>query len=361
MWLAVTALWLTAAPASMAVRLELQPNVRCLGEPGLREALRARGVLTARATVSLVAEPDGEGVRVRLLDEKREVLASRRLPIDAGPCGALAQTVAALARSWLDELGVKVAPRPPPPTPRPTDSVRPVEPVLEPVVEEPAPPPPPAPVAPAPVAPVPEPEAGPAPTAARAPPPLTLPVSSAAPSSSFGARWRRAMGAVVLVGGGLRGGPRDVLVGSGGVTAEWGFFEPFALALDVGFDSDRSGARDPGTASAAIQWGSLLVRGSLFGPKGGGLTVSLGAGVDRISATARGFSVSNNAWVLAPSASARVEWRQPIVAGLQVFVRVGLHSRFRDERFLVDNIAGPVLTVPPLTFEASLGAAWRFF
>ena len=505
MWWAVAGYLVSAAVAGDAdVALRVQPNVPCVDAPSLQRALKTRGVSVRETVLTLDVRRDGELLAVKLLGTDQQILASRRLPAAANDCALLPGTIAALTRSWLDELSAGTQPRAARERVDAGAALRTDENVarllpatdggVEPSLTR---------------------AAGSRDGGARSPlgriatlnpdggarsPPdriatlnpddgarspldrvaalnpdgganspldrvaalnadggatspldrvaalntdggatspldrvaalnadgaATSPLERAALSPDGGApspldrvavikpdagatslidriaaggvdgaasisldggavsirdadrtdaglaeptltdagtpdRWQDHQGLVALLAGGIRFGPRDAVVASGAFTAEWGFYEPFGLALDLGLDSPRTATVSPGQASASVQWGSLLARVHLIGPRRAGLTLSLGAGADRIAASATGFTATGSAELYAPSISARLEWRQPLWRGLQLFGRVGIHSRFRDEHFQIDNL-GTVLTLPPLAFETAIGLGWRFF
>jgi hypothetical protein len=378
------AVLLASSPGS--VRLAVQPHLQCIDAAKLETALRARGLSVQSSAPELSVTADGAEVVVQLRDSGKNVLASRRVQGAGADCAHVAETIAVLARTWLDESeiahrvaasGAKNGKTTPdagttyaapsrtlqdagtvrsPETPPIPPSVVSSEPAQDAgAVESPTPIVPDAGAA----AVIPEVDAGAGPIASSESTPDAGQVPSASVEAPRLEQWRKHMGAVVLAGGGLSAGYTDQLVGYGALTAEWGFWEPFALAVDLGIDSNRTGTLPQGTAAVSMQWLGLQLRAHIIGPKGAGLTVSAGAAVDRFNADKpTAFMMATGAWLFAPALTGRIEWRQPLVLGLQLFARVGVHARFLEQTFYIEH-AGNLLTVPPVDFDFSLGLGWR--
>ena len=324
----------------IVVRLALEPGLPCSLEATLPAALTAQGMAVAPdARWVLTARRVGDAVEVRLGADH-----ARRFSPGPADCPVLARAVALLVRSWVDAA-------PPPaaaPTPAPVVKAGPVgrppapaEPVVaepEPVVAEPEP--------------------------ATAPPlidaaPVPIPAArafEAAPAHALGARVRRSLS--VLLTGGATVAVADQPVGLARLAVEWGVREPWALAVDAGFQSLRGTGTADGTVRASLQWAGLSGRRAFATPSRADVHVLLGGQLIRFDAVAVGFSTRRRADVFTAGATLALDLRVPLAAGLFALARLTFQARV-PQSFSIDGV-GPVLTVPAWGLGLEAGLGWNF-
>ena len=345
------------------------------------------GAGTDESAWELSVQRDGEGLSLRMTNPKGALRAVRRLKPTNADCATLPQSVALLVKSWLamqlvvpadasnveraetvvtpkdsavarPEPNDSTAPRPetraksaarvetptkssastterPEARPAGSTSTRGGEPSVSAPVPDvlAAPPPPVEPPAPEPAAPEffidrPRPLQG--------PPPST-----------------RSFSTIVAGGGAL--GIDDTPVGMGMLTVEWGFLEPWAVAIDAGLQTERRGTDTSGGAVwVSLRWATLSLRRSFFADGIQGLHLSLGVELVHLSARAQGISKE----VLLPAAAANLEWRQALPRGLFLLARLNVQARYWPEAFT--GPAGARVFVPAWGFGLVGGIGWNF-
>jgi hypothetical protein len=131
------------------------------------------------------------------------------------------------------------------------------------------------------------------------------------------------------------------------------------VAIDLGLSTTRTGFVSPGSVSASTQWGTVSARLRFMPASRSDLLVFLGARGTHFAAASQNYFKPARADFFIAGAAAAAEWRQTLVAGLFVALRLEAQVRPGDQVFSVDAV-GPVLTVPAWGFSAVLGAGWVF-
>ncbi len=401
LWLSpVIALVLLAVPDAEAVRLELEPGLQCELGSAIGGALTEQQVKLAAASDAsawrLAVQREGEAVVLRMTNPRGVVRATRRLIPSQADCAALPRSVALLVKSWLAMRLIATEPpelaagrptrpredvRPEPGVaagpvtsgePLRADASRPVSgekiPVgsrkaqrleaglamsvaavpgatpLETHSAEPTAAPP-----------VPEPPSPPLPVELVAPAApdffISRPVARP-PRSPSG----RSLSAILAGGGALGVGDGPVALGT--ATLEWGFFEPWAVAIDAGVETERRQTEGTGAVSVSLRWATLSLRRAFFADGMRGLHVSLGIQLAHLAARADGFAVNSTQNLFLPAAAANVEWRQPITAELFFVARFNVQARFQKQNFLIDSRV--LVNVPEWSFGLAGGVGWTF-
>ncbi len=391
LWLGpVIAIAFLAAPEAPAVRLQLEPNLRCELGDTIGSALTEQQVRVTAAsdgsTWGLAVQRDGDAVLLRMTNAQGLVRAVRRLTPTQADCPALPRSVALLVKSWLAmrltsteaaEAIVKPAATPSAPaTVRPTSSPQiaskaagdspspsarsrasgrsPVQsggasPVLS---DEPA----------APSTKLSEPSADPEPSAEqpflaelRAPP---APEFFIAQPGVREPRPRSSQSFSAMLAGGGALGIGDSPVAMGMLTVELGFLEPWAIAIDAGAQTERRQTNGAAAVSVSLRWATLSLRRAFLADGIRGLHVSLGVQLAHLAARSDGFAVSKTLDLVVPTAAANVEWRQPISAGLFLLARLNIQARFQKQNFLIDSRV--LVNVPEWGFGLTGGVGWNF-
>ncbi len=162
----------------------------------------------------------------------------------------------------------------------------------------------------------------------------------------------------MLAGGGALG-VDDPAVALAALTVEFGFLEPWAVALEGGLQTDRRNAEGATAVVVGLQWATLSLRRSFFAEGMRGLHVSLGLQYVHLSGSAQGASNASVKDVSMPGAALNLEWRQPITAGLFLLARFNLQARLRPQSFFIENSTARV-TVAPWGFGLEGGIGWNF-
>jgi hypothetical protein len=352
---------LSASPGGPAIRLELEAGLACDLNTSLPPSLARQDVkVTAEDTEAnwvLSARRDGEAVQLRLLTPQSVLVSSRRFNPVTSDCPVLSHAVALLVKSWVQAHAATA----PPPVVGPKKK--------EPAIVEPTPAlarrptPPSVDETPPPAALPPEPKAI-EPDLLNEPQPAPVAVSASQELSRSLPRQlvphpTRTLSVMLAGGGAIATG--DAAVGTARLAVELGFAEPWAVAIDAGFQSLRGASTaNGGSVRASLQWATLSARRAFFSRGVRGLQLSLGAQLVRLEAAARGFTQSSRASVFTPGAAVSAEWRQPLAAGLFVLGRLGFQARW-PQTFSINGLASPVLSVPAWGFGLEAGVGWNFF
>jgi hypothetical protein len=346
------ALWfaLAAAPEPPALRLRLEPGLRCGLETTLPGALAQQQVrLSAEHAWTLSVRNESEGLLLQLTNEDGVLRGERRLMPSSSDCPVLPRTAALLVRSWLtSQLAAPVAEIPKlaaMPSPRLLRGG--FGPLKKPVEPQPAELPPIAPpLVAAEVAPV-EPEAA---------------EPESEPADFFFAlqghlkpRSTRSLSVIATGGGAVA--LSDTPVGFGRLAVEWGIAEPWGIELDAGAQTSRTNAG--GMATALLQWAALGARRGFFTHGLDGLHVGLAVQAIRMSASSFGFSSTKQADVFLPGVEASLDWRVTSNGGLFVIARIAAQAR-QPQQFLVNGIGKPVLEIPWWGVGAEVGVGFNF-
>jgi hypothetical protein len=400
----------TAPPQTHSVRLDLGPALACDLNSGLPLALSKEGLDAApeaEAIWTVTARQDATSIELRLLDPAAQLRAARRLTPAPSDCPALARAVVVLLKTWLatglvtpstespqrmpanNNPGVAapernapspappatesptVAPRPPalPTAPRPSatpfSAERAPQPALQ-VAVSPASAPEHHPESPLALLPTPSPPPPPQnPRVPLAPPTATADsvqpdapnAVEQAPSSPPALAGPRSFS--TMLGGGGAIGPNDDPVATGRLTLEWGFLEPWAVAVEAGLQSERTKRTNDGSVDLSLQFAGVYARRSFFASGLDGLHLSVGAQLIRLVASVNGFTTRNNLDLLTGAAVANLEWRQTLTAGLFLLGRLSVQARV-PQTFSVSGYGPPVLSLPGWGFGLEGGIGWNF-
>jgi hypothetical protein len=153
--------------------------------------------------------------------------------------------------------------------------------------------------------------------------------------------------------------PGDAAVLHASIGADWAFSVPFALQIDGGIETTRSGAWSLGVINASLSWLGLALRCRALSAGLSGLFISLGGRFERIAVSVEGEETDGRN-VVTGAAFAAVEWRQALRGALFFAVKTYAQLRPRAEDFSVREKA-EVLAIPPWGFGASVGLGWSFF
>jgi hypothetical protein len=346
--LALAALTL-AAPGE--VRLSVQAGAACELDRVLGHALEEHGVGVRDGATALLSVTATDGnVTLTLLDGRGVLRGQRQLPAGEDDCAVLPQSIALLARVWLDAVPVVVAA--PQPAPRPHREAPPRPAIIAvapaPVLTPPQPPPD-EPLTEDALSAPPLPERL-SPEATATPPPPVETVASPPPPQR-----RRALHTFSLsanAGGAMA--PADMPVAQFFANFDVGFYEPWGVAVDGGFETPRN----IGGLSSQLGWAGLsLRRAFFFFSDTTGLYVSLGARLVRFHASLDLLQMISSTDLLSAAGVLQLEWRQVLVAGLFLSASVQAQARLRAEHFSANGTDLQFL-VPPWGFALSGGVGW---
>jgi hypothetical protein len=353
--------------------LELPVGAPCPLEASLRDALAEEHVTVGPSPFKLTVSFRDRVLELSLVERDSVTRGFRSLPFEADDCPVLPHVIATLARAWLEASLREAHTEPPVPAmapPRKTPAPAAPRPALQqPELPHAAAEPEPA-TAPiltaAPVETIPD--AGIVAVSLEAPPlavaPLEAPRVRAAPAPHTTAvrdlTGDMSLALFMLAGGAA--GPGDQATFNGSLTAELGISEPWAIGIEGGIESTRSGtSSDNFQVSVQRSWAGATGRWAVLIREATGLYFTVGLRLERFAASVQRSSEvfdSTNAFTVGGVVG--IEWRQFIVKGLFVTARLSGQIRPSGELFSTSTQTG-VVNVPPIGFAANLGAGWSFF